>query len=148
MSRRISNVTSVFAGSDGGGLDIVRQGYEGRLSIAFRDLDGALVDISRDTISCRVEYYTATVAVSGAGKNLSATITDYQPIAGKAGIDLSWTYGSVGTGHVTIGGSIYTDDIALDATRLPVAVLFFEWRPAADQVYPFVHQIAFRRGQK
>lgn len=153
MARRISNVTSTNASVDGGGLDIVRQGYAGSLPILVLNADGTPAVVPASAITCKAEFYTAEVVVRETGKNISATISGYEVLSDVSVTDVAWTQNtdqatlSEQSGTFAIPANFYTSDIAIDSERIPVAVLFFEFTDSDNTVLPFVHQIGFRRGQ-
>lgn len=149
---KLSNVGTVLVAGESVPLRIVIQGYKSTWVGQVNDEAGAGIDLSAATITCTMEFWSATIAVTTsrtAGD--TATVSSFSELdSAPADASLSVTKDadqSANPGRFTIliPSDIYTGDIEPNTDNLPVGIGMLKYEKGGEiRVLRFM--LAFRRG--
>lgn len=148
---KLGSVGTVLVAGESVPLRIVVQGYRSSWFGVARDADGNGIDLSSITLSCRAEFWMATIVVTTSRTDGdTATVTNFAeldpPVADRSlNVIKSDQSTHPGWFSIPIPPDIYTGDIAPDTDNLPVAVAYLKYDDGSDvRVTRFM--LAFRRG--
>ena len=128
----------------------VIQGYEGPWTVNILDKDMIPINLTGQTLTAQAQYYMVNTNASGPVQGsfvpiLKSDGTPRDPFEMAIAID-SDQVNNPGRTILQIPANLYTDEIPLDATIIPCAIIVVEYGFSGN-TRPFRGGILFRRGR-